>query len=85
MTVLLNLEGKTVNKNEMGFYCSKYCKYNSVCNDENKIPKLPTTTRAIEMYKARKHYNLEFLNMPLRTSELVDIVESIVEREKQNG
>ena len=85
MAVLLGLEGKAANKIEMAFYCSNYCKYNSVCDGNNKSFRLESTNRAIEIYKAQKKHDFNYLDMPYRTQQLVSITERVIEKEKING
>ncbi len=86
MVVLANYDAKTINKTEMGFYCSTHCKYDSVCNGENKSFKLQSTINAIELYNARKNYPLNYIDIPYRTEQLAYIVESIISKESlSNG
>jgi len=81
MVVLLSIEGKATNFNEMGHYCSTYCKYNSVCDKQNKTFVLKSTIRASELFKAKQNFNFDYLNFPYRTLQLLDTIEKIVNPE----
>jgi predicted molibdopterin-dependent oxidoreductase YjgC len=85
MIVLANYDAKTINKTEMDFYCSSYCKYNSVCDGKNKSFKLQSTIQAIEMRNARKNYPLDYANLPYRSEQLAYIVDSIISKETMSN
>ncbi len=81
MVVLNSIEGKATNSNEMGFYCSTYCKYNSVCDKESKTFVLKSTIRASELFKAKQNFDFDYLNFPYRTLQLLDTIEKLVNPE----
>jgi len=81
MVVLNSIENKATNSNEMNFYCSMYCKYNSVCDKKNKTFVLKSTIRASELFKAKKDFNFDYLNFPYRSLQLLDIIEKLVNPE----
>ncbi len=68
----------------MAFYCSEYCKYESVCDKNNRSFKLQSTIRAIELYNI-KGENIDYLDKPYRSYQLSHMVGSTIEKEKSNA
>ncbi len=58
----------------MQSYCGSHCKYNSVCNKEDKTFILDTTHRANKLMNFEKLGNFDFNTFPAKQVDLIQIL-----------